>query len=109
MPQAIGHNSDPHYGDPPVNTLLEALMNPATMTRPQLLMLVIMLFVVIASLYFVWRLYRIVTTSRKTPYVPNIGSRRAGTTGVRPGARDGADRETTNGSNAAPSDSKRPE
>lgn len=73
-----------------METLLEALMNPADMTRPQVLLLVILLFVVIASLYFVWRLYRIVMTSRKTPYVPNIGLKRTGASGLRPTVPDAA-------------------
>lgn len=59
-----------------MEVLLQSLMNPGEMSSLQWLMLAIMLFVVIGSLYFVWRLYAIVMTSRKTPYKPNIGLKR---------------------------------
>jgi hypothetical protein len=65
--------------------ILEALMNPGEMTRQQLLLVAIMLFVAIGALYFVWKLYKIIVTSQKSTYVPNIGLNRT-ETGRSPGA-----------------------
>jgi hypothetical protein len=56
-------------------------MNPGTMTRSQWLLLAIMLFILAGSLYFVWKLYRIIVASRKSTYVPNIGLKRMGADG----------------------------
>jgi hypothetical protein len=59
-----------------VDVFLQALMNPGEMTRLQWLLVAIMLFIFVGSLFFVWKLYGIVMNSRKTPYVPNIGLKR---------------------------------
>jgi hypothetical protein len=60
-----------------VEVLLQALMNPGSMTRLQWLMIALMLFVVVGSLFFVWKLYTIIVASRhKEPYKPNIGLKR---------------------------------
>lgn len=60
-----------------MNSLFQALANPGSMTGQQWLLLVIMLVVVVAVLYLAWRLYKMtLRTTRKEPYVPNIGSKR---------------------------------
>lgn len=59
-----------------MQVFLEALMNPGDMTGAQWLLMVIILIVVLGSLVFIWRLYRIILTSRKQPYKPNIGLKR---------------------------------
>lgn len=59
-----------------MEVLLQALKNPGAMTSTQLLLVAIMVFVLIGSLYFVYRLYRIIETERKSTYVPNIGRNR---------------------------------
>ncbi|MDT8399385.1 MAG: hypothetical protein RQ899_12285 [Pseudomonadales bacterium] len=53
--------------------LMSALLDPAALTHAQWLALAIILFVVIASIYFVWRLYRIISRAGKSTYKPNIG------------------------------------
>lgn len=61
-----------------METLLATLANPSEMGKTQVLLLAIILFVLIGSFYFVWRIYRIIITARKNTYVPNIGLKRAG-------------------------------
>lgn len=59
-----------------MNALLEALMNPGSMSSSQWLLVALMLFVAAGGAYFVYRLYRIIMTERKSTYVPNIGRKR---------------------------------
>lgn len=59
-----------------MEALINALSNPGEMTDQQWTMILIMVVVVLGSLYFVRRFYKMAFKSRKQPYVPNIGSRR---------------------------------
>ena len=59
-----------------MDVFLQALMSPDEMTRPQWLLVAIMLFIIAGSLYFAWKLYRIAMASKKSTYVPNIGLKR---------------------------------
>ncbi|HHX82174.1 MAG TPA: hypothetical protein GX696_04230 [Pseudomonadaceae bacterium] len=83
-----------------MDTLLQAIRNPAEINNQVWLMLFIILLVVIGGLWFAHRLYRIIVTESKSRYVPNIGRKRleneAGRRGKRvPPARnsDAADTE----------------
>jgi hypothetical protein len=59
-----------------VNALLDALKNPASMSSAQWLMVGIIVFVLLGSVYFVLRLYRLIEAERRNKYVPNIGRKR---------------------------------
>lgn len=86
--------------------MLEALMNPGTMTRDQWMIVGILVFIVIGILYFVYRTYMVIKESATNKYKPNIGlSRIQEETGKKPapgGAGDAANKDNkanTNGSN----------
>lgn len=53
--------------------LLNALSNPGAMTSSQWLVLVIGLFIVLGSLYFVLKLFKLIRGIGKSTYTPNIG------------------------------------
>lgn len=59
-----------------METLLNALRDPASMTGQQWLLVAIMAFVIVGCVYFVFRLYRVIQNERKSSYVPNIGRAR---------------------------------
>ena len=59
-----------------MNALLEALKSPGTMTGAQWLMVGIIVFVLLGSIFFVYRLYRLIENERRSKYVPNIGRKR---------------------------------
>lgn len=59
-----------------MNALLEALQSPDTMTGAQWLMVGIIVFVLLGSIFFVYRLYRLIENERRSKYVPNIGRKR---------------------------------
>lgn len=59
-----------------MDAIIQALSAPGDMSRMQWLLVAIMAFVVVGSVFFVWRLYAIVISSRKKTYVPNIGLKR---------------------------------
>lgn len=61
--------------------LLNALMSPDSMNQSQWLILGMGLLILIASFYFMLRLYRIVKSTGKSTYKPNIG---LSSTGYRP-------------------------
>jgi hypothetical protein len=56
--------------------LLEALKNPGSMSGGQWLMLVIIVLVLLGSVFFLFRLYRVIENERRSKYVPNIGRKR---------------------------------
>lgn len=56
--------------------LLEALKNPGAMSGSQWLMLGIIVFVLLGSVFFLYRLYRLIENERRSKYVPNIGRKR---------------------------------
>jgi hypothetical protein len=56
-----------------MSELLNALTNPGTMGQAQWLVLAIAAFIVLGSMYFVWKLYKILFSTRKSTYKPNIG------------------------------------
>lgn len=59
-----------------MDAIMQALSTPGDMTRIQWLLVAIMAFVVVGSVFFVWKLYAIIVSSRKETYVPNIGLKR---------------------------------
>ena len=59
-----------------METLLNALQDPAGMSGQQWLLVVIMVSIIVGSAYFVFRLYRIILRECKSTYVPNIGRAR---------------------------------
>jgi len=59
-----------------METLLQALANPGEMSRPQWLLLILILLVVAGCLWFGWYLYRTIEAERRNRYVPNIGRKR---------------------------------
>jgi hypothetical protein len=61
-----------------MSELMNALSNPGSMSQAQWLVIAIAAFIVIASLYFVWKLFQLVKMSSKTAYQPKIGLARTG-------------------------------
>jgi hypothetical protein len=60
-----------------MNSLFQALANPGSMTGAQWVLLGLMVLVIVGVLFLVRRLYKMtLNTTRKEPYVPNIGSKR---------------------------------
>lgn len=59
-----------------MDTLLQAIRNPAEINNQVWLLLIIILLVIVGGLWFAHRLYRIIVTERKSTYVPNIGRKR---------------------------------
>jgi hypothetical protein len=57
---------------------IAAITNPGSLDQVQWMALAIMLFVVVASFYFVLRLFRIFKNAGKSSYKPNIGLSRTG-------------------------------
>jgi hypothetical protein len=53
--------------------VLNALSNPGTMSSAQWLVLAIGAFIVLGSLYFILKLFKLVKGIGKATYVPNIG------------------------------------
>lgn len=53
--------------------LINALSDPGAMTSSQWLVLVIALFIVLGSLYFLLKLFKLIKGIGKTTYTPNIG------------------------------------
>ena len=58
--------------------LMNALSDPASMTQAQWLVLAIAAFIVLGSLYFMLKLFKLVKNLGKTDYKPNIGRSRVG-------------------------------
>lgn len=58
-----------------MQALLNALSSPGTMTGSQWLVLAIGLFIILGSLYFILKLFRIIKGIGKSTYTPNIGLR----------------------------------
>ncbi len=58
--------------------LIAAMSDPGSLDQIQWLALAIMVFVVVASFYFVLRLFRILKNVGKSTYKPNIGLSRTG-------------------------------
>ena len=56
--------------------MLEALMNPGTMTQDQWMIVAILVFIVIGILYFVYRTWVVIRDSTRHKYKPNIGLNR---------------------------------
>ena len=71
-----------------MDVLLGALANPADMSQSQLLLLAILVFVLAGAVYLAWRLFRMIVTSQKSTYVPNIGRKRLATHRTVPGNPD---------------------
>lgn len=59
-----------------MEVLLSALENPGNWTEGQWLSVSVALFIIGASGYFLFRLYRIARSLNKKPYRPNIGRAR---------------------------------
>lgn len=59
-----------------MRALLDALSNPGVMTGSQWLVLAIGLFIVLGSIYFVIKLFKIIKGLGKSSYTPNIGLRK---------------------------------
>lgn len=53
--------------------MLEALMNPGSMTQDQWMIVGILFFIFIGILYFCFRTYRVIRESMNEKYTPNIG------------------------------------
>ena len=68
---------------------LQALMNPGSWTRTQWLALGIALLLLVASFYFVMKLYQIIRDAGKSSYRPNIGRSR-----LQAGQEQGATQES---------------
>ncbi len=58
-----------------MQALLNALSSPGTMTGSQWLVLAIGLFIILGSLYFILKLFKILKGIGKSTYTPNIGLR----------------------------------
>tara|TARA_R110000824_G_scaffold318073_1_gene505180 strand:+ start:360 stop:632 length:273 start_codon:yes stop_codon:yes gene_type:complete len=73
--------------------LINALSNPGSMTSSQWLVLVIGLFIVLGSLYFVLKLLKLILGIGKSTYTPNIGLSKHPYKGqpVTPGSTDEAE------------------
>jgi len=56
-----------------MSELLNALGSPESMSQEQWLILAIGFFIVLGSLYFILRLYRLFKGMGKSTYTPNIG------------------------------------
>lgn len=61
-----------------METFIQALLQPGRWNSTQWLAVCIGLFVLLASLYLVIRLYRVIRDAGKSSYRPNIGLGRAG-------------------------------
>ena len=59
-----------------MESFFSALTSPGSWTQTQWLAVLIGLFVVAASCYFVWKLYQIIRNAGKSTYQPNIGRAR---------------------------------
>ena len=59
-----------------MDVFLEALSNPADMSRQQWILVAIVIFVLVGAAYMLWRLYKLIVNSQKSTYVPNIGRKR---------------------------------
>ena len=70
-----------------MEAFIRSLLQPGAWTETQWLAVSIGLFVLLASFYFVIRLYRIIRETGKSTYKPNIGLHRSGlrSPGLRPG------------------------
>jgi hypothetical protein len=53
--------------------MLEALMNPGSMTQDQWLIVGILFLLFLGILFFVYRTYLVIRESAKSKYTPNIG------------------------------------
>lgn len=64
-----------------MEAFIESLLQPGSWNETQWLAVSIGLFVLLASFYFVFRLYRIIRDAGRSTYKPNIGLARAGLRG----------------------------
>jgi len=76
-----------------MEAFIEALMQPGSWNQTQWLAVAIGLFVIIASVYFVIRLYQILRNAGKSTYKPNIGMARLKAQGRHPQQRDERERD----------------
>ncbi|MAM71757.1 MAG: hypothetical protein CMP91_11515 [Gammaproteobacteria bacterium] len=91
-----------------MQALLDAISNPGSMTGSQWLVLAIGLFIVLGSLYFVIKLFKIIKGIGKTSYTPNIGLDKHPYRGqaVNQAAQDQAEEQQDSGEASSTTESK---
>jgi len=88
--------------------LLNALSNPGAMSSAQWLVLGIGAFIVLGSLYFILKLFKLIKSIGKTTYTPNIGLAKHPYKGqsVSKGSEDESESEAANSDSSDANDTK---